>query len=139
MSSLHPQDAAHAASLSDPASFWRAQAQHLVWHKFPSRILSSTRARVALPSDDEPSAEASHDSHAWFEDGEISTCYNCVDRHVDLEGRGDAPAVYYDSPVTGVRSALTYRQLRDEVALLAGVLRGLGVKKGDVVMVYSTS
>lgn len=59
-----------------------------------------------------------------------------MDRHV-LEGRGDLPAVYWDSPVTGQKTVLSYRQLLDEVETLAGALREEGVAKGDVVLVYS--
>ena len=143
----HPQDEVHAQSLSPTtqAAFWARQAAHLVWAKppSPSAVVSTTTVSLQNSNSGRNGGGAdavaeSYDSHAWFGDGEISTCYNCVDRHVD-EGRGANVAVYYDSPVTAVRSTLTYAQLRDEVALLAGVLRRLGVKQGDVVMIYSTS
>jgi propionyl-CoA synthetase len=80
-----------------------------------------------------------HDHWEWFPGGEISTCYNCVDRHV-LAGRGDLPAILYDSPVTGgghAKQRITYGQLLDEVEVFAAVLREEGVKRGDVVLVYS--
>lgn len=77
-----------------------------------------------------------HDSWEWFPGGEISTCYNCIDRHVEA-GRGDNVAIYYDSPVTQTKETYTYRKLLEEVEVLAGVLRAEGVKKGDVVMLYS--
>ena len=64
-----------------------------------------------------------------------NTCFNALDRHVD-GGRADQPALIYDSPVTGHKRSYTYRALRDEVARFAGVLHGLGVAKGDRVIVY---
>ncbi|MBJ7418231.1 MAG: AMP-binding protein, partial [Niveispirillum sp.] len=45
-------------------------------------------------------------------------------------------ALIYDSPVTGVKQTLTYAQLLDKVARFAGVLRDLGVGKGDRVIIY---
>lgn len=38
--------------------------------------------------------------------------------------------------MTGASRTLTYRQLLEEVARFAGVLRGLGVGKGDRVVIY---
>ena len=73
--------------------------------------------------------------YRWFPDGELNVSYNAVDRHVEA-GRGGQVAVIYDSPVTGVRHTLSYAKLRDQVALFAGVLAGLGVGKGDRVLIY---
>ncbi|KAK3680540.1 hypothetical protein B0T22DRAFT_217746 [Podospora appendiculata] len=123
----HPQDQVHHHSLNDPESFWGEQASHLHWHKQPSAVLA--RSTKELLSGD------SHDHWSWFPDGEISTCYNCIDRHV-LAGRGDAPAIFYDSPTTNTKQRLTYSELLLEVEIFAAVLRQEGVKKGDVVLVY---
>ncbi|KAL4962635.1 putative acyl-CoA synthetase [Aspergillus stella-maris] len=123
----HPQRTIHASSLQDPESFWSHHAQQLHWHKKPSRALAvSTKT---LPSG------ASHQSWAWFPDGEISTTYNCVDRHVH-SGHGDNVAIVWASVVTGSKEKWTYKQLLDEVEVLAGVLREEGVRKGDVVIIY---
>lgn len=124
----HPQDEAQQYSLGDPESFWAHQADHLYWHKKPSTVLSRTTKTLKSGN--------THDHWEWFPDGEISTCYNCVDRHV-LAGRGDSPAILYDSPVTKTKETISYKQLLDEVEVFAGVLRQEGVKKGDVVLVYS--
>ena len=124
----HLQDQVLRHSLEKPASFWAAQAEHLHWHKEPSKTLHQTTKTLR--------SGVSHATWSWFPDGEISTCYNCVDRHV-LGGNGDQVAIYWDSPVTGSKERYTYAQLLDEVEVLAGALREEGVKKGDVVMVYS--
>ncbi|KAH7149363.1 hypothetical protein B0J13DRAFT_440893 [Dactylonectria estremocensis] len=123
----HVQDEVLRHSLEDPDDFWRHQAEHLYWHKKFSSTIELTQKTL--------SNGITHDSWEWFPDGEISTCYNCVDRHV-LDGHGDSVAIYFDSPVTNTKEKYTYRQLLEEVEILAGALREEGVKKGDVVMLY---
>ncbi|KAL2018848.1 hypothetical protein VTK56DRAFT_337 [Thermocarpiscus australiensis] len=123
----HPQDQVHRHSITDPESFWGQQAEHLYWHKKPSAVLARTTKHLK--------SGTSHDHWVWFPDGEISTCYNCLDRHV-LAGHGDAPAILYDSPVTNAKQRFTYKQLLDEVEVFAALLRQEGVKRGDVVLVY---
>lgn len=71
----------------------------------------------------------------WFVGGKLNMCYNAVDRHVKT-GRGEQPAIIYDSPVTGSKQIITYRELLDQVSRLAGVLVKNGVQKGDLVVIY---
>lgn len=129
MTPPHPQDTVHAHSLRDPESFWDRHARSLHWHTAPSCALR--RSHKTLPR-----SGVRHEHWSWFPDGEISTTYNCVDRHVE-RGHGDNPAIVWESPVTGRRETYTYRQVLDEVEVLAGVLREEGVRKGDVVIIYS--
>ncbi|KID87767.1 AMP-dependent synthetase/ligase [Metarhizium guizhouense ARSEF 977] len=124
----HLQDDVLRHSLDKPEEFWARQAEHLHWHKKPTETLRHTRRALKDGS-------VTHDSWEWFPGGEISTCYNCIDRHVEA-GRGDNVAIYYDSPVTKTKETYSYRRLLDEVGVLAGVLRSEGVKRGDVVMLY---
>ncbi|KAK2750707.1 putative NRPS-like protein biosynthetic cluster [Myotisia sp. PD_48] len=123
----HPQDQAQALSLTDPEKFWSHHAEQLHWHKKPARCLHRTTKNL--------SSGISHEHWSWFPDGEISTTYNCVDRHV-LNGNGDNVAIIWESPVSGRKQKITYAQLLNEVEVLAGVLREEGVKKGDVVVIY---
>jgi propionyl-CoA synthetase len=106
-------------SLEDPEGFWGEAATALHWFEPWRKVLDASRAPF----------------HRWFEGGRFNTCYNCLDRHVE-SGRGDREALIYDSPVTGVVRAFTYRELRDEVARFAGALRRQGVSKGDRVIIY---
>ena len=106
------------ASLDDPAGFWAQAARAVTWTRAPQRILD----------DDNPPF------YRWFPDAELNTCFNALDRHIDE--RGDQPALIYDSPVTGAKRTYTYRELLDQTARFAGVLRGLGVGKGDRVVLY---
>ncbi|KAJ8060101.1 hypothetical protein OCU04_011711 [Sclerotinia nivalis] len=96
-------------------------------HKPPTQIL--TEKTKILKSG------TSHKHWEWFADGEISTCYNCVDRHV-VAGNGEQTAIIWDSPVTGCKEKISYRRLLREVEVFAGVLREGSVKRGDVVLVY---
>jgi propionyl-CoA synthetase len=115
-------DAYHAAyqqSLADPDAFWGEAAAAIDWNTPPPRVLDADRPPF----------------YRWFTGGSLNTCHNALDRHV-AAGRGDQPAIHYDSPVTGARRTITYAALLDEVARFAGVLRGLGVEKGDRVVVY---
>lgn len=111
--------ATYAASLVNPGGFWATQAAKLAWHKKP-----------AAP----PRQEASGATR-WFADGELNTCYLCLDYHV-AQGRGQQAALLYDSPVTRTQRAYTYADLLDRTARLAGGLRGLGVGVGDRVIIY---
>ncbi|MFC7533306.1 propionyl-CoA synthetase [Actinoplanes sp. GCM10030250] len=110
---------AYDRSITDPEGFWRAASTAIDWHREPTRILDDSEAPI----------------FRWFPDAELNTCHNALDRHV-LDGRGDQPALIHDSPVTGQVRVRTYRELRDEVALFAGALRGLGVERGDRVVIY---
>lgn len=105
-------------SLDDPAAFWAQAAAAVAWTREPQRILDDTRPPF----------------YRWFPDGELNTCFNALDRHIAQ--RGDQPALIYDSPVTGTKRSYTYRELLDETACFAGALRGLGVGKGDRVVLY---
>jgi propionyl-CoA synthetase len=106
-------------SINDPESFWGAAARGIDWYREPTRVLDDARAPL----------------YEWFSDGEMNTCYNALDRHVE-NGHGDRLALIYDSPVADAKSTYTYVALLDEVARFAGVLRGLGVEKGDRVVIY---
>ncbi|GAC1400675.1 MAG: propionyl-CoA synthetase [Mycobacterium sp.] len=107
------------ASFADPAAFWAEAAQAVTWTREPQRILDDSNPPF----------------YRWFPDGELNTCANALDRHV-YDGRGDQPALIYDSPVTGSQRSYTYRELLHETARFAGALRGLDVGKGDTVVIY---
>ncbi|MCV2866937.1 propionate-CoA ligase PrpE [Defluviimonas sp. WL0075] len=104
---------------SDPEAFWMEAAEAIDWVEKPSRALSAERAPL----------------YEWFTDAKVNTCWNAVDRHVEA-GRGDQLAVIHDSPITHSTKGITYRELRDRVASLAGALRAKGVEKGDRVIIY---
>ncbi|KAI9676484.1 MAG: hypothetical protein M1817_000642 [Caeruleum heppii] len=123
----HPQDQVQEAALTHPESFWAHQAKQLHWHKQPHQILSTSTKTLATGE--------THPHWSWFPGGKISTCYNCVDRHV-ANGHGNSIAIIWDSPVTSTKQKFTYSELLEEVSTLAAVLRAEGVRQGDVVLIY---
>jgi len=106
-------------SLEDPEGFWGAAAESIDWTRKWNTVLDDT---------DPP-------FYRWFSGGELNTCHNALDRHLEM-GRADVLALIYDSPVTNTIEKFTYSELRDRVARFAGVLAGLGVTRGDTVIIY---
>ncbi|CAB4736704.1 MAG: AMP-binding protein [Actinobacteria bacterium] len=104
---------------SDPVEFWRQAAKQIEWINSPTEILDETQAPL----------------YRWYPDGVLNTCANALDRHV-ASGRGEQIAIYYDSPLTGSKRAITYRELLDQVSHFSGGLASLGVHKGDRVLIY---
>ncbi len=106
-------------SLTDPDGFWGEAAEAIDWTRKWDSVLS--RDAEGTPQ--------------WFAGGEANTCWNALDRHVK-NGRADQLALIYDSPVTGTVRRLTYAELTDQVACLAGVLAGFGIVRGDRILIY---
>ncbi len=109
----------YASWKSNPDAFWMREAQAIDWVKAPSKALFAENAPL----------------YEWFADAQVNTCWNAVDRHVEA-GRGNQLAIIHDSPITHSTKGITYRELRDRVASLAGALRAKGVEKGDRVILY---
>ncbi|WP_333684311.1 propionyl-CoA synthetase [Pontibaca methylaminivorans] len=103
----------------DPEGFWMAAAEEIDWLRPPTKALFDDNAPL----------------YGWFSDGLVNTCWNAVDRHVE-RGHGDRVAIIHDSPASGVIRRITYVDLRNRVAQLAGALRAKGVEKGDRVIIY---
>ncbi len=109
----------YARSLKDPEGFWGDAAEGISWYKKWDTVLDDSNSPFTK----------------WFSGGELNTCYNCLDRHVEA-GRGDQAALIYDSPMTGQIKSFTYSELTDLVARFAGGLDQMGIKKGDRVIIY---
>jgi acetyl-CoA synthetase len=107
-------------SLDDPDGFWGEQGKRLDWIKPYRRVKDATfdgDVRIA-----------------WFEDGTLNACFNCLDRH--LARRGDQVAVLWEGDDPEDDRRITYRELHEAVCRFANVLKGRGVKKGDRVTIY---
>jgi propionyl-CoA synthetase len=104
---------------NDPEAFWMNAAEAIDWDKKPSKALFADRAPL----------------YEWFCDSMVNTCYNAVDRHV-LNGRADQKAIIYDSPMTDTQYSITFAELLEKVASLAGALASKGISKGDRVIIY---
>jgi len=114
-----PYEEAFSRSVNDPEGFWGEAAEGIHWYKKWDKVLDDSNKPF----------------YRWFPGALVNTCYNALDRHVE-GGRADQAAVIYDSPVTDTKQTYTYREMRDRVAKFAGVLKSLGVEKGDRVIVY---
>jgi propionyl-CoA synthetase len=116
---MNNYEAAYRRSLDHPEDFWAEASTGIDWETDWNRVLDDSEAPF----------------YRWFSGGRLNTCHNALDRHVD-GGRADQAALIYDSPLTGTRRTLTYRELRDETALFAGALAANGIGKGDRVIIY---
>jgi len=115
----NPYEIAHKQSIEDPDGFWGKAAEDCHWYKKWDKVLD----------------DGNKPFYRWFSGGEINTCYNALDYHIE-NGRGDQNAIIYDSPVTDTIKKITYSEMRDEVARFAGALADQGVAKGDRVLIY---
>jgi len=106
-------------SIENPEAFWSRQAELIRWYEKPKSILSQDEKGF----------------YHWFKGGKLNTSYLALDFHVE-NGRAEQAALIYDSPVTESVRSYTYRELLDEVARFAGVLKNQGVEKGDRVIIY---
>ena len=113
-------DDIYRRSLDDREAFWLEASSAVDWDVAPGPVVLE---------------DTTPPFYRWFPGARLNTCHNALDRHVEA-GRGDQAALIWDSPVTGSARTYTYRQLRDEVARLAGALRDLGVGRGDRVLLY---
>ncbi len=104
---------------ADPEGFWLQAAQLIDWDVAPQAAIDHANAPL----------------YRWFPDGRMNTSVNAVDRHV-AAGHGDKVAIIHDSPLTGSQRKITYAQLLDQVERCAGMLAGLGVSRGDRVLLY---
>lgn len=106
-------------SIEQPEEFWAKAAEGIDWITKSDKILDGSNPPF----------------YRWFAGGELNTCYNAVDRHVNA-GRGEQTAIIYDSPVTDTIAKITYKELQERVARFAGGLKKQGVSKGDTVIIY---
>ena len=102
-----------------PRRWWAEAAEGITWYKRWDAVFDPSSGPFGR----------------WFPGAVMNTCYNCLDRHV-AAGRGDQPALIWDSAMTGKIVKFTYAELRDRVAKVAGALAALGVGHGDRVVIY---
>ncbi|MGR3491940.1 MAG: acetate--CoA ligase [Shimia sp.] len=114
-------DAMYQASMDDPDAFWAEHGKRVDWIKPFTKVKNSTFAHPNV-------------SIKWFEDGTLNVAANCIDRH--LETRGDQTAIIWEADDPNLSKHITYRELHEQVCKLANVYKGLGVGKGDRVILY---
>ncbi|MCK5540585.1 MAG: AMP-binding protein, partial [Deltaproteobacteria bacterium] len=107
-------------SMESPDEYWAAAAEDVQWVKKWDKVLDDSRAP---------------NFYSWFTGGELNTCYNAIDYHVE-NGRADQVAIIYDSPQTNTVKKITYSDLLEQVSRFAGVLVSQGLGKGDTAIIY---
>ncbi|WP_422536346.1 AMP-binding protein [Bartonella apis] len=105
--------------LKHPEEFWGEAARLIDWFEPYDKVFDKNAGVYGR----------------WFTGGKTNACYNAVDRHVKA-GRGGQVAIYYDSPVSNGKRAITYQELYEEVQALAAFMQDIGIKKGDRVLIY---
>lgn len=115
-------DAMYAASIADPEAFWAEQAQRIDWIKPFSRVK-------------DVSYEPGNVSIKWFEDGTLNVSANCIDRHLATRS-GQTAIIWEPDDPDGEAKHITYSELHSQVSRFANVLKSMGVKKGDRVVLY---
>ncbi|WP_436178503.1 propionate--CoA ligase [Acidovorax sp. LjRoot66] len=105
-------------SLEQPDAFWAEQAKLIDWQTPPQQICDYSNPPFAR----------------WYVGGTTNLCHNAVDRH--LTARADQPALIAISTETDSERSYSFAELHAEVQRMAAVLRTLGVKKGDRVLIY---
>jgi propionyl-CoA synthetase len=108
----------HRRSIQDRDAFWGEQAQLIDWHKHYDLVCNYSNPPFAR----------------WFEGGQTNLCHNAIDRH--LKERADQNALIFVSTETETEKTYSYRELHAEVQRMAAILKGMGVTKGDRVLIY---
>jgi propionyl-CoA synthetase len=108
----------HRRSIEERDAFWAEQAKLVHWHKPFGKVLDYSRPPFAK----------------WFVGGETNLCYNAVDRH--LATRAQQKALVYVSTEVDEEKSFTFEELHREVQRTAAMMRSLGVRKGDRVIIY---
>ncbi|WP_144156682.1 propionate--CoA ligase [Paraburkholderia sp. BCC1885] len=108
----------HRRSIEDPEGFWRDEARRIHWETPFDTVLDRSNPPFAR----------------WFVGGRTNLCHNAVDRH--LAERAQQNALVYVSTETGIERRYTYAELYAEINRMAAVMRSLGVKPGERVLLY---
>ena len=72
---------------------------------------------------------------AFFLNGKLNTCYNCLDRHVE-SGKGNELCILWEGDEVSDVLKLSFQEVLEQVCQIANALKSSGVKKGDVVTLY---
>jgi len=108
----------HRRSIEDREGFWAGQAQLIHWRRPFQEVLDYSRPPFAR----------------WFVGGQTNLCHNAIDRH--LAARGEQKALIWISTEVDQSKSFSYKELHSEVNRAAAMMRALGVKKGDRVIIY---
>ena len=104
-------------SVADKERFWSGEARELFWFE----LWRDTKQGKAQSS-------------KWYVGGKTNLSYNCLDKHLATERRNKA-AIIWESE-SGETKILTYQLLFSQVCRFSNLLKKIGVKKGDHILIY---
>jgi acetyl-CoA synthetase len=104
-------------AITNLETFWEKEAEKIPWFKRWDKVLDWK----------EPFAK-------WFEGGMLNASYGCIDAHLN-SWRKNKVAIYWEDEKGNTKS-FSYIELHRQVNKFASVLQNLGVKKGDIVVLY---
>ena len=104
-------------SIADKERFWSGEARELFWFE----LWKEAKQGKAQNS-------------KWYVGGKTNLCYNCLDKHLATEKRNKA-AIIWESE-SGETKILTYQLLSSQVCRFSNLLKKIGVKKGDYILIY---
>jgi acetyl-CoA synthetase len=104
---------------ADPAAFWgRIASENYEWFEPWEKVLDEDHAPF----------------YKWFVGAKVNIVHNALDRHMHTAVRNKAALLFEGEP--GDSRVLTYQMLHREVSQFSGVLKAMGVNKGDRVTIY---
>jgi acetyl-CoA synthetase len=104
-------------AISNSEKFWEKEAEKLHWFRRWDKVLHW----------EYPYAR-------WFVGGLLNASYGCLDAHMH-SWRKNKVAIYWEDEQGNTKS-FSYSQLHREVNRFASALKNIGVKKGDIVVLY---
>ena len=105
-------------SIDHPNEFWTEQSKLIEWKEPFTQVCDYSRPPFVK----------------WFVGGKTNLCHNAVDRHAAK--RPNDRALIYISTETDEEMVYTFAELQREVERMAAIYKGLGVKRGDRVLIY---
>jgi acetyl-CoA synthetase len=120
INSMEQYQEMYRRSIEDADNFWAEQArEYLSWRQEWEKTLEYDLIEGHI---------------AWFKGGKINASYNCLDRHLDKLNNRVAYFWEGDSPAES--KIVTYLDLYRRVNKFAALLKSVGVKRGDRVIIY---
>ena len=111
-------EAVYRQSMDEPNDFWREQAKLVDWFRPFDEVCDYSQPPFVK----------------WFAGGQINLCHNAVDRHAAV--RGNDAALIFVSTETDTETTYSFKQLLEQVQVMAAILQEQGVQKGDRVLIY---
>jgi propionyl-CoA synthetase len=111
-------EAVYRQSMDEPNDFWREQAKLVDWFRPFDEVCDYSQPPFVK----------------WFVGGQINLCHNAVDRHAAV--RGNDAALIFVSTETDTETTYSFKQLLEQVQVMAAILQEQGVQKGDRVLIY---